>query len=289
MRFIPRRLDKYIRDSTPLSAQAVREALKGGRITLSGKRQTSGHELVFEEDEVRLDGERLSPRRAQLYAMLHKPLRVTSTARDPDGKADLSRWLGEMPPGMFPIGRLDRQTSGLLLFTTDGDLADAVLRPDHHTDKVYWLWLDEHVGDDDPRLAALLDGVPVLGRPARARAAVVLHRTDQMTELLVTLDEGRNRQIRRMCRALDFHLAGLHRRSVGPLELGDLAPGSWRLLSDEEVAALWRATGGWQRVVDRRVEALVRFAEQARSAGAPHPRLEAWLSDRDNRPAEHRA
>ncbi len=261
----------------PLSARAVREALGAGRVTLSGERQTSEHELVFEEDDVRLDGERISPRQKQLSAMLHKPLGVTSTARDPRGKADLSRWLGEMPPGMFPIGRLDRQTSGLLLFTTDGDLAHAVLRPDHHTDKMYWLWLDEHVADDDPRLAALLEGVPVLGRPAHAKAVVVLHRTEHMTELLVTLDEGRNRQIRRMCRALDFHLAGLHRQSVGPLELGELASGSWRLLNDEEVAALWSATGGWKRVAERRVQALGRFAEQARSAGTPHHRLEAWL------------
>lgn len=281
MLFIPRRLDKYIRDSTPLSAQSVREALAAGRVTLSGARQTSEYELVFEADEVRLDGQRLSPRRAQRHAMLHKPLGVTSTVRDPTGKADLSRWLGEMPAGMFPIGRLDRQTSGLLLFTTDGDLADAVLRPDHHTDKVYWLWLDEHVGDDDPRLAALIDGVTVLGRPARAKAAVVLHRTEHVTELLITLDEGKNRQIRRMCRALDFHLAGLHRRSVGPVELGDLASGSWRPLGQEEVAALWRATGGLERVARRRVRALRGFADEQRRAGSPHARLEAWIAHCD--------
>lgn len=278
MPFIPRRLDKFIRDSTPLSAQSVRDAVASGRVTVHGVRETSEHALVFEDTEVRLDALPLAPRRRQLHAMLHKPLGVTSTARDPTGRPDLSPWLREMPAGMFPIGRLDRQTSGLLLFTTDGDLADAVLRPDHHTDKVYWLWLDEHVSDTDPRLAALVDGVPVLGRPARAKAAVVLHRTDHVTELLVTLDEGRNRQIRRMCRALDFHLTGLHRRSVGPLEIGDLPAGSWRLLGDAEVAALWQATGGWQRVVDRRVEALARLADQRRLAGAPHARLEAWLA-----------
>ncbi len=281
MRFIPRRLDKYVRDCTPLSVQSVRGVLSAGRVTLSGKPASSEHELVFEEDEVRLDGERLALRREQSHAVLHKPLGVTSTAKDPLGKADLSHWLGEMPAGMFPIGRLDRQTSGLLLFTTDGDLADAVLRPDHHTDKIYWLWLDEHVGDDDPRLAALIDGVTVLGRPARAKAAVVLHRTEHVTELLITLDEGRNRQIRRMCRALDFHLAGLHRRSVGPIELGDLASGSWRPLGEVEVAALWHATGGWQRVALRRVRALRGFADEQRRAGSPHARLEAWIAHLD--------
>ena len=275
--FIPRRLGKYIADCTPLSAAFVRRALSEGRVTLRGTRVRNETELVFEEDEVRVDGVRLAPRETQYYAMLHKPLSVTSTTRDPHGKADLSRWLEEMPAGMFPIGRLDRQTSGLMLFTTDGDLASAVLRPDHHTDKTYWLWLDEHVADDDPRLAALLEGVPVLGQPARAKAAVVLHRTEHFTELLVTLDEGRNRQIRRMCRALDFHLTGLHRRSVGPLQLDGLALGAWRLLHETEVDALWHATGGRQRIVDRKLRALSRFAAEARRSGAPHTRLEAWL------------
>ena len=182
-----------------------------------------------------------------------------------------------MPEGMFPVGRLDRQTSGLLLFTTDGDLAHAVLRPEHHTDKTYWLWLDEVVPDDDPRLRALLDGVPVLGQPAHAKAVEVLHRTDQLTELLVTLDEGKNRQIRRMCRALDFHLHALHRKTIGSLALGDLPAGQWRLLRDDEVEALWRAAGGRERVVERRVRALRYHADKCRAAGAPHARLEAWL------------
>ncbi len=267
--FVPRRLDKFVRDCTALSVVQVRCALAEGRVTIAGTPTHVEDELVFEEDDVRLDGQRLAPSRAQRHAMLHKPLSVTSTARDPRGKADLSRWLREMPPGMFPIGRLDRQTSGLLLFTTDGDLATAVLHPDHHTDKIYWLWLDEHVADDDPRLQAL-----------PAKGATIQHRTEHFTELLVTLDEGKNRQIRRMCRALDFHLVALHRRSVGPLALGDLAPGAWRLLSDEEIDALWLATGGRQRVVRRKVRALARFANKTRQSGSPHLRLESWLASR---------
>jgi len=276
--FVPRRLGKYLRDCTPLSVNDVRAALSHGRVTLDGQRAEDEHALVFEEDDVRVDGRRLVPRHRQHTAMLHKPLGVTSTVRDPRGKADLSRWLDEMPAGMFPIGRLDRNTSGLLLFTTDGDLANAVLRPDHHTDKVYWLWLDEHVPDGDPRLGALLGGVPVLGRDARARSCTVQHRTEHFTELLVTLDEGRNRQIRRMCRALDFHLNGLHRRSIGPLELGELPSGAWRLLDPGESDALWQATGGRRRAFARKLKALARLSEQRRHEGAPHVRLDAWLS-----------
>ena len=233
--------------------------------------------LVFEEDEVRLDGHLVAPRTSHTHAVLNKPLGVTSTARDPDGKADLSPWLERMPAGTFPIGRLDRMTSGLLLFTSDGDLANAVLRPEHHTDKLYWLWLNEHVTDDDPRLLALLRGIEIQGRLARAERVSVLARTPHVTELNVTLREGRNRQIRRMCRALDFYLVGLHRKAIGPIHAPDLPLGAFRHLDPHEVEALWGATGGREHVRQRKLRALVRHAARQRAAGKPHARLEAWL------------
>lgn len=276
--FVPRRLDKFLRDATPLSVVGAREALAAGRVTIADVACTLDARLVFQDDAVRLDGALVTPRRAHFHAMLHKPRSVTSSARDPEGKADLSRFLEQMPPGAFPIGRLDRDTTGLLLFTDDGDFANAVLHPDHHTDKVYWLWLDEPVADDDPRLVALTEGVPVLGQTARAKSVVVQHRTEQLTELLVTLCEGKNRQIRRMCRALDFRLVALHRRSVGPLQLGTLPAGQWRPLAQDEVRAAWQATGGPERVMARKIAALRRMAAAARQGGAPELRLEAWLA-----------
>jgi len=282
--FVPRRVDKLLRDSTTLSVSETRRALSAGRVTLQTSvapaRLPQPDELVFESDVVRLDGSVVVPRADHKHAMLNKPRSVTSTARDPKGKADLSRWLEQMPRGMFPIGRLDRDTTGLLLFTSDGDLANAVLQPGHETDKQYWLWLDEHVPDDDPRLAAMHDGVELRGKRARAKSVEVLSRTDHFTELLVTLDEGQNRQIRRMCYALDFRLVQLHRRSVGPLRVGELPLGDWRLLDAQEVEALWAATGGRERVLTRKLSALRRFAAERRAGGAPHVRLEAWLQSR---------
>ncbi len=275
--FIPRRLDKYLREATALSVVTAREALLSGRVEVNRGTAREEQRLVFDDDQVTLDGEIVTPRVRHAHIMLNKPLSVTSTARDPDGRADLSSFIAQMPTGVFPIGRLDRMTSGLLLFTTDGDLAHAVLHPDHHTEKLYWLWLNEHVADDDPRLKQLTTGVTVLGKLARAKAVTVHHRSPDFTELLVTLAEGKNRQIRRMARALDFYLHGLHRLAVGPLTLAGLPQGQHRDLSPDEVEGLWQATGGRERAQARKLVALEKLARQSRVSGRPDTRLEAWL------------
>ncbi len=277
-RFIPRRLDKFLRDSTPLSVTTVRMALASARVTVGGAVCASPEHMVFEEDQVRLDDQPIVPRGQHEHLMLHKPLSVTSTTKDPLGKADLSRFMSAMPPGVFPIGRLDRNTTGLLLFTTDGDLANAVLHPDHHTQKSYWLWLDELLDPSDERLARLRQGVEVGGHQLSVEDVSIQHQTPDFTELAVTLREGKNRHIRRLCRALDFRLVALHRCAVGPLRLGSLSPGSFRHLDSNELDALWHATGGRERVAARKIAALVRFAARERGLGRPHLRLESWLS-----------
>ena len=274
--FIPRRLDKYVRDATPLTVEQVRAELSAGRVAVNGSEVRVPTQLIFKDDLVTLAREPIRPREVHCHFVLNKPLSVTSTVRDPEGRADLSPFMRRMPPGIFPIGRLDRSTSGLLLFTTDGDLAHAVLHPDHHTEKLYWLWLNEHVADDDPRLAQLTEGLLLRGRREKAKSVRVLHRTADFTELHVTLSEGKNRQIRRMMRALDFYLHALHRLQIGPVADPDLAPGEMRSLHGSEVEALWRATGGREGVNKKKIAALQRLAERHR-AQAPDSRLEAWL------------
>jgi 23S rRNA pseudouridine2605 synthase len=278
--FIPSRLDRYVREGTRRTVAEVRDLLSSGAVRVNGAQTTDERRLIFEDDDVALDGARIAPPPGHAYLVLNKPLSVTSTAHDPRGRADLGRFLERMPAGTFPVGRLDRMTSGALLFTTDGDLAQAVLHPDHRTEKLYWLGLTEHVGDDDPRLAQLTQGVPVLGRLARATRVCVVARGEAFTELHVTLIEGMNRQIRRMARALGLRLDALHRESIGPLTVDGLSPGQARPLVQAEVEALWEATGGRELAVARRIEALVRLAESSRGCGAEKTRLEAWLDGR---------
>jgi 23S rRNA pseudouridine2605 synthase len=233
--------------------------------------------LVFDDDDVMLDGSALERAATFVYGILNKPKHVTCTAHDPSGKSDLSPWLRAMPAGCFAVGRLDRETTGLLLFTNDGELASAVLRPDHDTTKTYWLWLDEVVLPDDPRLGQLVHGVVHNGERLSAKSAHILAHSEYATELELTLTQGRKRQVRHMCRALDLHLVHLHRRRIGPLTDAALALGDWRLLEQAEVDALWHAVGGRARIRQRKIVALARHAHEARAAGKPELRLERWL------------
>lgn len=283
--FVPRRLDKYLRDSTALSVVEIRRACEQGRVSVaapgaSPALRPAADALVFEGDIVTLDGAAVGSRAQHQYLVLNKPPHVTATASDPDGRADLRVWLEQMPHGVFPVGRLDRETSGALLFCDDGDFANAILQPDHHAHKLYWLWLDEHMADDDPRLLAMVNGVQLRQQAEhlRAVAASVLHRTPDYTELHVTLDEGKNRHIRKMCHLLGLRLLQLHRKAIGTLHVDDLALGHWRPLRESEVQSLWSCCGGTQQVLHNKVVALTQMAHSARVAGKPNQRLEHWLA-----------
>jgi len=239
--------------------------------------QVDEENLIYPEDRVVLDGHPLPSEKAHLTYLFHKPKSVTTSARDPDGKQDLSRWLKKLPPGLFPVGRLDRETTGALLFTSDGDLATALLRPEHKTEKLYWLWLNESLAVDDTRLTPWLTGIPVGPHRATAKRVEVMRTTPDFTELHVVLVEGKNRQIRRMARASDFRLLHLHRKAVGPIELGSLGPGETRQLGPSEVDELWTAAGGRTRVLEKQLFALRRRAQAMREAGTTDLRLERFL------------
>lgn len=280
---LPCRLRKRVAECLSLPLQVVEAHWAAERIRAitpesDEVRRLSLDALVFPEDQLLFDGAPIPDMPARSYALLNKPKHVTSTTRDPHGQADLAPYLQQMPAGCFPVGRLDRETSGLLLCTNDGDLAHAVLRPDHETTKTYWLWLDDVLDSSDPRLARMLAGVPHHGQLLSAKRAHVVARTEYATELELILTQGKKRQIRHMCRALQLHLAHLHRSRIGPLSDAGLELGSWRLLTAAEVEALWAATGGRQRLRQRRVAALLRMARTARAAGTPMSRLEAWLA-----------
>jgi len=280
---LPRRLDKYLRDSLPERLVDLRAAIERGRVHVKqpgGAVDVRDDTLVFEGDEVLLDGKQVEPRRDHSTLLLYKPRAVTSTLADPEGKRDLSGWLARMPRGVFPVGRLDRETTGLLLFTSDGDLASAVTRPEHGTDKAYWLWLNEALTERDPRLRALRSGVKLHDGWARAERVELERATDDYCSLELTLHEGRNRQVRRMCRALDLRLLHLHRRRVGPLTLTGLGPGEFREIETSETESLWDAVGGRELVRRRKLAALARYAAKLDERGAQHVRLERWLAER---------
>ena len=279
---LPRRLRKRLAEGLGLSLADVDECWNADRVRVvtpedGEPRRQSLVTLIFEQDRVLLDGTPIGPAVAPVHALLNKPKNVTSTASDPRGKSDLSPYLRAMPPGCFAVGRLDRETTGLLLFTNDGDLGSAILRPDHSTTKDYWLWIDEPLADDDPRLARFQSGVIHDGQLLTAKSAHIRARSEYATELELTLTQGKKRQIRHMCRALNLRLVHLHRYRIGSLSDAGLALGSWRFLEALEVEALWGSAGGRSAHRERQVTALSRLAAEGRAQGAPQARLERWL------------
>lgn len=279
---LPRRLRKRAAQGLGVSLQVVDDYWAAGRLLVGRPGSVPCvvplEALVFDDDDVWLDGAPVGPVAATVCAVLHKTKGVTCTAHDPKGRSDLAPFLRALPPGCFAVGRLDRDTTGLLLFTNDGDLANAVLRPDHLIDKEYWLQIDEVVSAEDPRLGQLVRGVTQGGELLAARSVRILETSHASTKLALTLTEGRNRQVRRMCEAIGLRLAHLHRHRVGPLTDVGLVPGCLRTLEPAEVEGLWLSLGGRGALRRRKVEGLARHAKQAREAGTPDLRLERWLA-----------
>lgn len=275
---IPVRLHKYVRDSSGLSRRDVERAWRAGRLRIQGMEQTPYLDtLIFEEDVVLLDGVVLRCRKPGQYLVFHKPEGVITTARDPSGRPCLEPWLDRLPEGVAPVGRLDRATSGLLILTDDGDLSYMLTHPTFQVPKEYHLRIRGQIAPEDARLAQLLAGVDIGDGEAIALELRITGWTRTTTSLRMTIDEGRNRQVRRMCGAVRLPLMHLHRTRVGTLALGAVAAGEWRAMRACEVEGLWGCGNSELGARERRIEALRRQAASRRGAGEPDLRLEAWL------------
>jgi pseudouridine synthase len=222
------------------SRRACEEIVAAGRVRVNGVVARLGDRVDPERDEMRVDGRRVSTDPGLRYLALHKPRGVTTTMRDPHAERDLRRLL---PPGprVFPVGRLDRDTEGLLLLTNDGDLANRLAHPRHGVPKEY---LAEVEGTPTRRhLGRLLRGVPLEDGVARAVQARSVGRSGARSALRLVLAEGRKREVRRMLDAVGLPVRRLVRTRVGPVRLGALRPGAVRELSPQEVRALYRVAG----------------------------------------------
>ena len=192
-------------------------------------------------------------------------------------------WLEKLPDGVAAVGRLDRATSGLLILTDDGDLNYALTHPSFEVSKEYHLRIEGRIDADDERLAQLRAGVDI-GDGLSVAIALELRITGwtaTTTSLRMTIDEGRNRQVRRMCGAVRLPLMHLHRTCVGALRLGAVLPGDWRVLSALEVDGLWAQAGSEYKSMDRRVGALQRLAQSMLANEKPDLRLENWLEQQN--------
>jgi 23S rRNA pseudouridine2605 synthase len=222
------------------SRRACEEVIDAGRVEVNGRVATLGDRVDPERDEVRVDGRRVGVDPGLRHLALHKPRGVTTTMRDPHAERDL-RGLLPKGPRVFPVGRLDRDTEGLLLLTNDGDLAHRLAHPRHGVEKEY---LAEVEGTPTARqLGRLRRGVSLEDGVARALEARAAGRSGARGAVRLVLAEGRKREVRRMLDAVGLPVRRLVRTRVGPVRLGRLRPGEVRELTPAEVRALYRVAG----------------------------------------------
>ncbi len=227
------RLNAYLARAGVASRRAADELIKAGRVDVNGE-PGQLNTFVEEADRVEVDGLPIAPQRLA-YVLLHKPAGVVTTARDPQGRPTVVQ-LVPHESRVVPVGRLDADTTGVLVLTNDGPLAHRLAHPRYGVEKTYEVTVDGEPAEE--QLARLRAGVELDdGRTAPARARRV-----GPNRLELVLHEGRKHQVKRMCAAVGLPVLRLHRARYDALELGELAPGAWRELTEEEIERLRAAT-----------------------------------------------
>ena len=236
------RLQKFMAEAGVASRRACEELIRQSRVTVNGETASLGRSVEPEQDRVELDGKPVQKEQRRTVILLYKPRGVVSTSSDPEGRRTVQDYFREIPERLYNVGRLDLNSEGLLLMTNDGALANRLTHPRYGVDKTYYAVCDGRLTASEA--AKLTNGIELedgMTAPARVDAVRTTQRGD--TSFLITIHEGRNRQIRRMLEAVGHRTLRLKRERFGPLSLGTLAPGEWRKLSDEEIKKLENALG----------------------------------------------
>ena len=239
----PMRLQKFLARAGIASRRGSENLMTAGRVKVNGVVVTElGSKVDPLSDVVEVDGLQVKWGAEAVSLILNKPAGFVTTMNDPQGRPCVAELVPtEDHPGLYPVGRLDRATRGLLLFTTDGELGHGLLHPSHHVHKTYLARVSGVPTDSD--ITALANGIE-LDDGMTAPAEVALEETDGQTSLLrLTIHEGRYRQVRRMCGAIHHECLDLQRISFGPLTLENVNEGQWRYLTEKENEALQYAVG----------------------------------------------
>lgn len=228
------RLQKWIAARGVASRRAVETMIREGRVQVNGAPASLGM-CVGPGDEVRIDGRPVQERPPLRYLMLHKPRGYVTTLSDERGRPTVAQLVAGCGERVYPVGRLDYDSEGLLLLTNDGALTQRLTHPAHEVDKVYELRVKDYT---DAGLARLREPMTLDGHRLRPAQVQLLEVADGRARLRMTIHEGRNRQVRRMCQQAGMTVLRLRRVAEGPLQLGALPPGKWRELTAAERRAL---------------------------------------------------
>ncbi|MGI6084491.1 MAG: pseudouridine synthase [Acetivibrionales bacterium] len=232
------RLQKYIAQCGVASRRHAEELIRAGRVKVNGEIISEMGFRVSDKDRIEVDGKLIKKEKELIYIMLNKPAGYVSTVSDPEGRKTVLDLIDGVKERIYPVGRLDYDTTGLLILTNDGDFAFRNTHPSQETRKTY---IAKVLGTpSEKELQALRDGIMLDGKLTSPAQVEVMEIKQKSMVLRIIIHEGRNRQVKRMCEAVGHPVLRLKRTAIGRLTLGDLKPGEWRYLSDKEA----RLVGG---------------------------------------------
>ena len=229
------RLQKILSARGIASRRKAEAMIEAGLVTVNGLTAALGDTADPETDEIRIQGKPLPKQEQYIYIMLHKPRGYVTTLSDEKGRPNAAQLVADCGTRVYPVGRLDMDSEGLLLFTNDGAFANSLMHPKQEVKKTYEVWVTGYRPGSEIQLSKpiTLDGYTI--RPPKVK---FLRAEGQKAKFLVTIHEGRNRQVRRMCEAAGMHCTRLRRVKEGSLSLGELPLGKWRYLTEGEVKDL---------------------------------------------------
>ena len=231
------RIQKYLSKQGIMSRRGAEEAVMRGKVLINGKRAVTGQKVIPEIDEIALDGTIIAPKteNKKIYAMLNKPAGVVTTMSDEKERMCVLDILekDEIKERIYPVGRLDMYSEGLLILTNDGDVANKLMHPKNEIAKTYFVSVKGELSQD--QIKKFSEPILIDGKKTAPAKTEVAELKNGLTKLRIEIYEGRNRQIRRICDNLELVVLKLKRVGIGKLNIGKLKPGQWRYLSQSEI------------------------------------------------------
>lgn len=233
------RLQKVMAHAGIGSRRACEELIREGRVLVNGETATLGIKVSLDVDHILVDGQPLVSKERKRYLMLHKPPGFVTTVQDQFGRKNVIDLLAGVSERVYPVGRLDYDSEGLVFLTNDGTLAHRVMHPRFELSKTYLVTVHGEISMD--AVYRLRQGVKLEDGPTNPADVTVVRKRSECSVLRISISEGRNRQIRRMCELMGYPVVRLVRTAIGPLKLGQLKPGKFRELTPQEIGKLKQA------------------------------------------------
>ena len=235
------RLQKFLAESGVASRRKSEELIEQGKVKVNGKLSMIGDKVDPKKDTITVNGKKIVKTKTFTYVVLHKPRGFITTMSDEMDRKCVAELIKDVPGRVYPVGRLDRDSEGMLLFTNDGAFANAMTHPTKHVPKTYRVTVRPSITEE--QITALTQGVIIDDRKTAPAEVRVVTKEEGRVVLEIILYEGRNRQIRKMCEEVGLEVARLKRTAIGSIKLGMLKQGAWRNLTEDEVRKLMIAAG----------------------------------------------